>query len=115
VESIGEGVTTVAVGDHVIPCYIPECKECEYCLSGKTNLCQKVRATQGRGVMPDGTVRFKCKGKDIYHFMGTSTFRYGGAMSAVFFFFFFFFFFLFILFSSSHSEHSKFSCCFLKN
>jgi S-(hydroxymethyl)glutathione dehydrogenase/alcohol dehydrogenase len=74
VESIGEGVTSVAVGDHVVPIYIPECKECKFCLSGKTNLCQKVRATQGKGIMPDGTVRFHCKGKDIFHFMGTSTF-----------------------------------------
>lgn len=74
VESVGPGVTSVAVGDHVIPCYIPQCRECEYCKSSKTNLCQKVRATQGRGVMPDGTVRFRCKGQDIYHFMGTSTF-----------------------------------------
>lgn len=74
VESIGEGVTSVAVGDHVIPLYIPECRECKFCNSGKTNLCQAVRATQGKGVMPDKTVRFKCKGKPIFHFMGTSTF-----------------------------------------
>lgn len=74
VESIGEGVTTVAVGDYVVPCYIPECKECKFCLSGKTNLCQKVRSTQGRGVMPDETTRFTCKGQQIFHFMGTSTF-----------------------------------------
>ena len=64
----------MAVGDHVIPCYVPECKECKFCLSGKTNLCQKVRATQGAGVMPDRTTRFTCKGKQIFHFMGTSTF-----------------------------------------
>lgn len=74
VESIGEGVTSVAVGDHVIPLYVPECKECKFCLSGKTNLCQKVRTTQGKGVMPDGTPRFTCKGKPIFHFMGTSCF-----------------------------------------
>merc|ERR1712130_204979 len=70
----GEGVTSVKPGDHVIPLYIPECKNCDYCTSGKTNLCQKVRATQGKGVMPDGTTRFTCKGKPIYHFMGTSCF-----------------------------------------
>lgn len=74
VESVGEGVTSLAPGDYVIPLYIPECRECKFCLSGKTNLCQKVRATQGKGVMPDGTVRFKARGKDIYHFMGTSCF-----------------------------------------
>lgn len=74
VESIGEGVTNVRVGDHVIPLYTAECKECKFCKSGKTNLCGKVRTTQGQGVMPDGTSRFKCKGKDITHFMGTSTF-----------------------------------------
>jgi len=74
VESIGEGVTNVKVGDHVIPLYTAECRECKFCKSGKTNLCGKVRATQGKGMMPDSTVRFKCKGKDVYHFMGTSTF-----------------------------------------
>jgi len=74
VESIGDGVTTVKVGDLVIPLYIPECKECKFCKSGKTNLCQKIRSTQGKGVMPDGTSRFRCKGKTIFHFMGTSTF-----------------------------------------
>ncbi|KAH7026016.1 formaldehyde dehydrogenase, glutathione dependent [Microdochium trichocladiopsis] len=74
VESIGEGVTNVKVGDTVIALYTPECKECKFCKSGKTNLCGKIRATQGRGVMPDGTSRFKCKGKDLLHFMGTSTF-----------------------------------------
>ncbi|CDZ98445.1 class iii adh enzyme [Phaffia rhodozyma] len=74
VESVGEGVTSVAVGDHVIPLYTAECRECKFCKSGKTNLCGKVRATQGQGVMPDGTSRFKCKGQDIKHFMGTSTF-----------------------------------------
>ncbi|GHJ83883.1 hypothetical protein NliqN6_5547 [Naganishia liquefaciens] len=74
VESVGEGVTNVKVGDHVIPLYTAECRECKFCKSGKTNLCGAVRATQGKGVMPDGTVRFRCKGQDIYHFMGTSTF-----------------------------------------
>jgi S-(hydroxymethyl)glutathione dehydrogenase/alcohol dehydrogenase len=74
VEAIGEGVTTLAVGDHVIPLYIPECKECKLCLSGKTNLCQKVRETQGKGLMPDGTTRFSKDGEPIFHYMGTSTF-----------------------------------------
>jgi len=74
VESVGEGVTSVKPGDHVVALYTPECKECKFCKSGKTNLCGKIRATQGRGVMPDGTSRFKCKGKDLLHFMGTSTF-----------------------------------------
>eukprot|EP01138_Halocafeteria_seosinensis_P006234 gb/GECG01006375.1/.p1 GENE.gb/GECG01006375.1/~~gb/GECG01006375.1/.p1 ORF type:complete len:387 (+),score=29.17 gb/GECG01006375.1/:1-1161(+) len=74
VESVGEGVTSVAPGDHVVPLYIPECGECKCCRSGKTNLCSKIRATQGKGVMPDGTSRLRCKGKDLYHFMGTSTF-----------------------------------------
>ena len=74
VEEIGPGVTSVAVGDHVIPLYTPECGECKFCKSGKTNLCQKIRATQGKGVMPDGTSRFSLNGKPILHFMGTSTF-----------------------------------------
>ncbi|MET4732260.1 S-(hydroxymethyl)glutathione dehydrogenase/alcohol dehydrogenase [Thalassospira sp. MBR-102] len=74
VESIGEGVTSVAVGDHVIPLYTPECGECKFCKSGKTNLCQKIRATQGKGLMPDGTTRFSQNGKPIYHYMGCSTF-----------------------------------------
>ncbi|WP_237055486.1 S-(hydroxymethyl)glutathione dehydrogenase/class III alcohol dehydrogenase [Microbulbifer sediminum] len=74
VESVGEGVTSVAVGDHVIPLYTPECGECKFCLSGKTNLCQKIRETQGRGLMPDGTTRFSVDGKPVYHYMGTSTF-----------------------------------------
>jgi len=74
VESIGEGVTSVKPGDHVIALYTPECGECKFCKSGKTNLCGKIRATQGKGVMPDGTSRFKCKGKELLHFMGTSTF-----------------------------------------
>lgn len=74
VESIGEGVTTVKVGDSVIALYTPECGECKFCKSGKTNLCGKIRFTQGKGVMPDGTSRFKCKGKELLHFMGCSTF-----------------------------------------
>jgi len=74
VESIGEGVTSVAPGDHVVPLYIPQCRDCKFCSSHKTNLCSKIRSTQGKGLMPDGTTRFKCNGKDIFHFMGTSTF-----------------------------------------
>jgi S-(hydroxymethyl)glutathione dehydrogenase / alcohol dehydrogenase len=74
VEEVGPGVTSVKVGDHVIPLYTPECGTCEYCLSGKTNLCQRIRVTQGKGVMPDGTSRFSIKGKPILHYMGTSTF-----------------------------------------
>ena len=70
----GPGVTSVAKGDHVIPLYTPECRQCEYCLSRKTNLCVAIRATQGRGVMPDGTSRFSCAGETIHHYMGTSTF-----------------------------------------
>jgi S-(hydroxymethyl)glutathione dehydrogenase/alcohol dehydrogenase len=74
VESIGAGVTSVKVGDHVIPLYTPECGECKFCLSGKTNLCQKIRETQGKGLMPDGTTRFSKDGQPIYHYMGCSTF-----------------------------------------
>jgi len=74
VVQVGEGVTSVAVGDHVIPLYTPECRMCKFCLSGKTNLCQKIRATQGKGLMPDGTTRFSYQGKPLYHYMGTSTF-----------------------------------------
>jgi len=74
VEEIGEGVSSVKVGDHVIPLYTPECGECNFCTSGKTNLCQAIRATQGQGLMPDGTSRFSMNGKTIYHYMGTSTF-----------------------------------------
>ena len=70
----GPGVTSVAVGDHVIPLYTPECRQCAYCLSGKTNLCQAIRVTQGQGLMPDGTSRFSFKGQPIYHYMGCSTF-----------------------------------------
>jgi S-(hydroxymethyl)glutathione dehydrogenase/alcohol dehydrogenase len=74
VEEVGPGVKSVKVGDHVIPLYTPECGECKFCKSGKTNLCQKIRITQGKGLMPDGTSRFSSKGKQILHFMGTSTF-----------------------------------------
>ena len=74
VVEVGKGVTSLKPGDHVIPLYIPECRQCEYCLSLKTNLCQAVRATQGRGVMPNGTSRFSLEGEEIYHYMGTSTF-----------------------------------------
>ena len=74
VEAVGEGVTSLAVGDHVIPLYTAECRTCKYCTSGKTNLCQAVRETQGKGLMPDGTTRFSYKGEPIYHYMGTSTF-----------------------------------------
>ena len=70
----GSGVTGLEPGDHVIPLYTPECRECEYCLHPKTNLCQKVRATQGQGLMPDGTSRFSYRGKPVLHYMGTSTF-----------------------------------------
>ncbi len=74
VVEVGKGVKSLAKGDHVIPLYTPECRECEYCLSRKTNLCQKIRVTQGRGVMPDGTSRFSFKGKMVHHYMGCSTF-----------------------------------------
>lgn len=74
VEKLGEGVSSLKIGDHVIPLYIPECGECKFCKSGKTNLCQRVRETQGKGLMPDGTSRFSKDGKPIFHYMGTSTF-----------------------------------------
>ncbi|WCE93145.1 S-(hydroxymethyl)glutathione dehydrogenase/class III alcohol dehydrogenase [Acidithiobacillus ferriphilus] len=74
VVEVGPGVRSLKPGDHVIPLYTPECRECEYCLSGKTNLCQAIRDTQGRGLMPDGTSRFSANGKPLYHYMGTSTF-----------------------------------------
>ena len=74
VVEVGPGVTSVAVGDHVIPLYTPECGKCKFCLSGKTNLCQAIRATQGQGLMPDGTSRFSHNGKKLFHYMGTSTF-----------------------------------------
>ena len=74
VEEVGPGVASLEPGDHVIPLYTAECRECRYCLSGKTNLCVKVRATQGRGLMPDGTSRLSYDGRMIHHYMGTSTF-----------------------------------------
>ena len=74
VADVGRGVTSLAKGDHVIPLYTPECRQCEYCLSGKTNLCVAIRATQGQGIMPDGTSRFSRGGSKIHHYMGTSTF-----------------------------------------
>src|SRR5690606_25627816 len=74
VVDVGPGVTTLKKGDHVIPLYTPECRQCEYCLSEKTNLCQAIRVTQGQGVMPDGTSRFSLGGKKVFHYMGTSTF-----------------------------------------
>ncbi|WP_172152908.1 S-(hydroxymethyl)glutathione dehydrogenase/class III alcohol dehydrogenase [Pseudomonas tumuqii] len=74
VEAVGEGVTSLAVGDHVIPLYTAECRTCKFCTSGKTNLCQAVRVTQSKGLMPDGTTRFSYNGQPIYHYMGCSTF-----------------------------------------
>ncbi|MGS2718549.1 S-(hydroxymethyl)glutathione dehydrogenase/class III alcohol dehydrogenase [Eionea flava] len=74
VEEVGAGVTSLAVGDHVIPLYTPECGQCKFCLSGKTNLCQAIRSTQGQGLMPDGTSRFSKNGQPLFHYMGTSTF-----------------------------------------
>jgi S-(hydroxymethyl)glutathione dehydrogenase/alcohol dehydrogenase len=74
VVDIGPGVTSLKKGDHVIPLYTPECRQCEYCLSGKTNLCQAIRTTQGQGVMPDGSSRFSVGGERVFHYMGTSTF-----------------------------------------
>ena len=74
VADVGAGVTSVKKGDRVIPLYIPECRNCEYCLSYKTNLCQAIRLTQGQGLMPDGTSRFSINGEKIFHYMGTSTF-----------------------------------------
>jgi S-(hydroxymethyl)glutathione dehydrogenase/alcohol dehydrogenase len=74
VVDIGPGVISLKKGDHVIPLYTPECRQCEYCLSGKTNLCQAIRVTQGQGVMPDGSSRFSVGGKKVFHYMGTSTF-----------------------------------------
>ena len=74
VREVGAGVTSVKPGDHVIPLYTPECRQCKSCLSGKTNLCTAIRATQGKGLMPDGTTRFSYKGQPIFHYMGCSTF-----------------------------------------
>ncbi len=74
VEAVGAGVTSVKPGDHVIPLYTPECGECSFCTSGKTNLCQAIRVTQGQGLMPDGSSRFSLNGSQVFHYMGTSTF-----------------------------------------
>ncbi len=74
VVDVGPGVTSLKKGDHVIPLYTPECRQCDYCTSGKTNLCQAIRATQGKGLMPDGTSRFSAGGEKLFHYMGTSTF-----------------------------------------
>ena len=74
VVDVGPGVTSLKKGDHVIPLYTPECRQCKFCRSGKTNLCQAIRSTQGKGLMPDGTSRFSYKGEPIFHYMGTSTF-----------------------------------------
>jgi S-(hydroxymethyl)glutathione dehydrogenase/alcohol dehydrogenase len=74
VEEVGPGVTSVSAGDHVIPLYTAECGQCKFCTSGKTNLCSSVRTTQGQGLMPDGSTRFSCGGKQVFHYMGTSTF-----------------------------------------
>lgn len=74
VREVGEGVTSVEVGDHIIPLYTPECRTCDFCLNPKTNLCQSIRETQGKGLMPDGTSRFSLNGEEILHYMGTSTF-----------------------------------------
>ena len=74
VQEVGPGVTSLKPGDHVIPLYTPECRECEYCLNPKTNLCQKIRSTQGQGMMPDGSSRFSKNGQTLLHYMGCSTF-----------------------------------------
>src|SRR6187431_3727327 len=74
VVEVGRGVSSLKPGDHVIPLYVPECRQCEYCVSGKTNLCQAIRVTQGQGVMPDGSSRFRLGGEKLHHYMGTSTF-----------------------------------------
>jgi S-(hydroxymethyl)glutathione dehydrogenase/alcohol dehydrogenase len=83
VVEVGAGVTSVKPGDHVIPLYTPECRQCEYCLSQKTNLCQAIRTTQGRGLMPDGTSRFSLNGKPVFHYMGTSTFAQYSVMPEI--------------------------------
>lgn len=83
VESVGPDVSEFAPGDHVIPLYIPQCRNCKFCASPKTNLCQSVRATQGKGLMPDGTSRLSCKGQTLSHFMGTSTFAEYTVVAAV--------------------------------
>src|SRR5438128_225187 len=83
VREVGPGVTSVKPGDHVIPLYTPECRQCKSCLSGKTNLCTAIRATQGKGVMPDGISRFSFQGKTILHYMGGSTFSYMSVMPEI--------------------------------
>lgn len=85
VESVGEGVTSLKEGDVVVPCYTPQCgeRECVFCKSQKTNLCPKIRGTQGKGMMPDGTSRFSKDGKVLYHFMGCSTFSEYTVISAI--------------------------------
>lgn len=83
VESVGDGVADFVPGDHVVPLYIPQCKTCKFCLNPKTNLCSRIRDTQGRGVMPDGTTRFTCKGQSLFHFMGTSTFSEYTVVAAI--------------------------------
>lgn len=83
VESVGEGVTDVQPGDHVIPLYVPQCGECKFCKNPKTNLCQKIRVTQGQGFMPDGSSRFSCNGKTLFHFMGCSTFSEYTVVAAI--------------------------------
>ena len=84
VVEVGEGVTSVKPGDHVIPLYTAECGECDFCTSGKTNLCVAVRETQGKGVMPDGTSRFSYNGQPLYHYMGCSTFSEYTVVAEVF-------------------------------
>jgi S-(hydroxymethyl)glutathione dehydrogenase/alcohol dehydrogenase len=83
VVEVGPGVTSLSVGDHVIPLYTPECRECDYCLNPKTNLCQAIRTTQGQGLMPDGTSRFSYKGKPVLHYMGCSTFANYSVLPAI--------------------------------
>ncbi|MDB5449668.1 MAG: S-(hydroxymethyl)glutathione dehydrogenase/class alcohol dehydrogenase, partial [Phenylobacterium sp.] len=83
VVEVGPGVTSVKPGDHVIPLYTPECRQCKSCLSRKTNLCTAIRATQGKGLMPDGTSRFSYKGQTIFHYMGCSTFSNHTVLSEI--------------------------------
>mgnify|MGYP002010373289 FL=1 len=83
VVDVGKNVTSVKKGDHVIPLYTPECRQCDYCTSGKTNLCQAIRETQGQGVMPDGTSRFSIGKDKIFHYMGTSTFAHHSVMPEI--------------------------------
>lgn len=83
VVDVGKGVTSVKKGDHVIPLYIPECRQCDYCLSEKTNLCQSIRSTQGAGLMPNGSSRFSVGGEGLFHYMGTSTFSHYTVMPEI--------------------------------